>query len=286
MTAAFSDHLKRLSAGTPALHIVLGSGLSGALEGATPKGWTSLGEVPFADVNGLRASTAPGHRGTFRFYKSATGQTLCVQAGRVHGYEGLTSREAVSPVMVSRTAGTKRFLLTNAAGALNPAFKVGSLMLIRDHVNLTGANPLVGPNPVGADGQPLGPRFPDMSAVYSPAMRARLESVLREEARGLYVTEGVYLGLMGPTYETPAEVRLFSSWGLDAVGMSTVWEAISLKHAGAEVGGLSFISNMGCGMAPGPLSHEEVEVEGRRVAGKLVPALFDYARLEIDGGKS
>jgi purine-nucleoside phosphorylase len=166
-------------------------------------------------------------------------------------------------------------LLTNAAGSLNRKFQAGSVMIINDHVNMTGNNPLIGKNPVGDDGRALGPRFPDMSEVYDKHMRRLLREC--SEARGLSVNEGIYLGLMGPNFETPSEVSLYASWGMGAVGMSTVWEAIALKHAGATVAGLSMISNLGCGLSDQPLSHVEVEETGRKVGRQILETLFEFA---------
>jgi len=147
---------------------------------------------------------------------------------------------------------------------------------------MTGTNPLYGPNPVGPDDKPLGARFPDMSEVYSLRMRAQLHSTLLESPHKFNVVEGIYLGLSGPAYETPAEVRLYANWGFGAVGMSTVWEAMALKHAGTELAGLSFISNLGCGLGSEPLSHEEVEREGKKIAVNLVDTLFLYAEKEMN----
>src|SRR5262249_32937121 len=152
------------------------------------------------------------------------------QMGRLHGYEGHSPRATVQPVMIPRLCGVEKFLLTNAAGGLDPAMQAGDVMLISDQVNMTGNNPLVGKNPRGPDGRELGPRFPDMGDLYRREWRARLRTQL--ERQKLRVFEGCYLGLLGPTYETHAEVKLFSSWGMKAVGMSTVWEAIALHHSG------------------------------------------------------
>jgi len=261
----------------PHLHVVLGSGMSGAFEDKTiGKAWKEAGKIPFREVPGLNPSTAPGHRGEFRYFNHpATGRSLCFQLGRLHGYEGLTPREVVLPLKTAFEMGTRNFVLTNAAGALKLAFKPGTVMIIRDHVNLTGTSPLFGPNPLFETGEPCGPRFPDMSEVYDRQMSAGLKAALKKQK--IKTQEGIYLGLLGPAYETPSEVKLYSSWGLGSVGMSTVWEAMALRHLGARTGGLSLISNMGCGLDKKPLRHEDVERIGRKVASSLVDAVFGFA---------
>lgn len=266
----------------PALHIVLGSGLSGAFDALKlNKQWSDRGTLPFAEVPGLVPSTAPGHRGLYRFFYHAPSQkTLLFQVGRLHGFEGLNPREVVKPLVSSFRAGTRNFLLTNAAGALKKTFRVGSVMLLKDQVNLTGQSPLTGANPIDEFGQPLGPRFPDMSAVFDRNYQKTLKTVLRKNK--IAVNEGIYLGLNGPAYETPAEVALFAKMGFGAVGMSTVWESIALKHLGATVAGLSFISNLGCGLTKHPLDHNEVEAVGRKIAPRLVQSLFDFAHTEFN----
>jgi purine-nucleoside phosphorylase len=205
--------------------------------------------------------------------------------GRLHGYEGLHPREVVLPVVAAALAGTENFLLTNASGSLKRNFKTGSIMVIRDHVNMTGTTPLWGPNPENGHGLALGPRFPDMSAVWDAKLNDRLKKLLK--GRRFAVNDGLYLGLSGPAYETPAEVKLFSMWGLGAVGMSTVWEAQALRHMGRTIGGISFISNMGCGLVKKvALNHEDVEKEGRKIAQKLVESLFLFAAQECAPAKA
>ncbi len=264
----------------PSLHIVLGSGLGGAIDEAHPKAeWDVIGEIPFASVPGLFATTVPGHAGIFRYFKNRKdGQVVCFQVGRIHGYEGHTPREVVMPVMNARMAGTKNFILTNAAGSLKREFEIGSVMLIRDHINLTGNNPQVGENPK-FDGKHVGPRFNDMSKSYNREMTAVMRDVFG--SRKFQVNEGIYLGLLGPSFETPAEVALFARWGLDAVGMSTVWENIALNHSGARVAGVSFISNLGCGLTDAPLDHEDVLRETSKAAAAVVEALFGIAARKL-----
>lgn len=265
----------------PQLHIVLGSGLSSAFNKIElSRAWELAGTLKFADIPGLQASTAPGHSGIFRYYlHRKTVQSLCFQVGRLHGYEGLTAREVVQPLVASFEAGTRNFVLTNAAASLKKKLSVGSVMILEDQVNLTGTSPLVGPNLVDSQGRPLGPRFPDMSAIYDRKMSKDLSAVLKKQK--FTVHKGVYLGVLGPAYESPAEIELFSQWGLSAVGMSTVWESQILRYMGARLCGLSFISNLGCGLSDKPIRHEDVEEIGRQLAKELVEALFIFAEKEL-----
>ncbi|MGK5088181.1 purine-nucleoside phosphorylase [Bdellovibrionota bacterium FG-2] len=266
----------------PSLHIVLGSGLGVAFETTdAPKEWNLRGEIGFGELPGLKAATVPGHSGIFKYYEHReTKKTVTFQLGRLHGYEGLPARQVIQTVLCAKLAGTERFVLTNAAGSLSTKFPVGSVMLLKDHVNMTGHNPLVGPNPAIPGGQVLGPRFPDMSEVYEEAMRNRLGACFKKN--GLVVNEGTYLGLLGPSFETPAEVALFARWGLDAVGMSTVWEAIILRHMGAKIAGLSLISNLGCGLGGSKnLNHEEVLEEGKKAAVGIVQTFFEFSKQEF-----
>jgi len=215
------------------------------------------------------------HAGAYRFFRHGS-HSLCFQMGRIHGYEGHHPAEVTMPVMVPRLCGVKNFLLTNAAGGLSLAMRPGDVMVIRDHVNFTGLNPLVGPNPSGPTGKPIGPRFPDLSRLYDRDWRERLRALCAEA--GLGVHEGVYLGLLGPSFETPAEVQLFASWNMQAVGMSTVWESIALAHSGARVAGISLISNLGSGIGAGTLNHETILETCRASASKIVQAI----RLSIE----
>lgn len=263
---------------TPTLHIVLGSGLAPAFASSVPESAVeSLAEISFSEVEGLLPSSAPGHKGAFRIYRDKkSGKTFSFQMGRLHGYEGHPPTAVVGPLVQMALAGTENFLLTNASGSLQPNFLPGSLMIIEDHVNFTGLNPLYGPNPVDAGGKVFGPRFTDMSQAYNESLNNLLEKTLQDSK--LTVHRGTYLGVNGPTFETPAEVKLFSKWGLGAVGMSTVWETMAMNYLSKKVAGVSFISNLGCGLvAKNALSHEEVEEEARRIAPVLLKSLFDYA---------
>ena len=229
----------------PELALVLGSGLGGLadrIEDAVV--------LPYSDVPGFPRSTAPGHAGQFVAGRLGGKQVLCMQ-GRFHYYEGHDMSAIALPVRVMKELGCRALILTNAAGGVNWDFSVGDFMLITDHINFMGANPLR-----GANDDSIGPRFCDMTQVYTPA----LQQVAREvaAAQGLTLQEGVYLGYMGPSFETPAEIRAFRTLGADAVGMSTVPEALAASHCGLPVLGLSLITNMAAGMEGKRLSGEEV----------------------------
>ncbi|MBO8142451.1 MAG: purine-nucleoside phosphorylase [Firmicutes bacterium] len=225
--------------------LILGSGLgdlANRLEGATI--------IPYPDIPHFVRSTVPGHRG--RLLAGRLGGTrVWVMQGRFHYYEGYSMAEVVRPVRVLGRLGVTTLIVTNAAGGLNPAFRPGDLMLIEDHINLVGANPLVGPNE-----DAFGPRFPDMTEAYDSRLRALAREVAGRQ--GVELRAGVYLGLSGPTFETPAEIRAFRTLGADAVGMSTVPEVIAARHMGVRVLGISCITNMAAGLSPAPLTHEEV----------------------------
>jgi purine-nucleoside phosphorylase len=271
----YRDFLRQHSLPTPKLHVVLGSGFGTALDQFP---WERVADLSFADIPDFPPSTVQDHAGTYRFYRKGN-DVVCFQMGRLHGYEGHAANVVTRTVMLPRKAGVQNFLLTNASGGLGAGYRPGDVMVIRDHVNLTGQNPLTGANPVGPDGKELGPRFPDMCNLYDPSWRKRLHGLMK--AQGLGVQEGVYLGIAGPSFETPAEVQLFAAWGLHAVGMSTVWEAIALKHSGAKVGGLSLISNLGAGLAEGvTLDHTMILETCRASASRIVEGI----RLFVEEG--
>jgi purine-nucleoside phosphorylase len=240
----------------PEVGIVLGSGLGGLAD--------ELREpiaIPFADLPGWPATTAPGHVGRLLLGDLA-GRRVVMLQGRFHLYEGNAPGLVVQPVLLFRRLGAKVLILTNAAGGLDPSFGPGTLMVIRDHLNLTGQNPLVGPN---ADD--IGDRFPDMSDAWSMRLRGRLHAA--GAAEGVPLAEGIYVGLMGPNYETPAEVRLYAALGGHAVGMSTVVECIAARWAGLEVCGVSLVTNAGAGYTGEPLTHEEVLAAGAEAGPRL-----------------
>ncbi len=250
----------------PELAIVLGSGLGSLAESPEAKAGTT---VAFTDLPGFPAPTVAGHGGKLLFCEFE-GRKVVLQAGRFHFYEGHSMALVTAPMRIYGRLGVKAVLLTNAAGALNPAFGVGELMALTDHINLFGTNPLIGPN-VGP-----GPRFPDMTAVYDPVLRAQLQAGARH--LGQTLREGVYLGLTGPSYETPAEIRAFRALGADAVGMSTVPEAIVARQEGLRVAGISCLCNMAAGLLPQPLTHQEVLEAGAAAAGRFEALVRAFVR--------
>ena len=241
---------------TPEIGIVLGSGLGDFARLVDRKA-----EVSYASLPGFPVSTVAGHAGKLIFgYVRAV--PVVVMQGRVHYYEGYSMNEVVAPIRLMGLLGSRKLLLTNAAGGVNTSFTPGDLMLITDHISAFVPSPLRGENP-----QELGPRFPDMSRVYDEEMgRAVLEA---GEKLGESLQQGVYLQWQGPNYETPAEIRMFRTLGADAVGMSTVCEAIAARHMGLRVCAVSCITNMACGILPQPLSHEEVQQTADRVKDKF-----------------
>lgn len=249
----------------PRLGIVLGSGLGSlADELADPEA------IPFADLPGWPPATAPGHVGRL-ILGHLDGVPVAMLQGRLHLYEGNDPGLVVQPALLMGRLGASTVVLTNAAGGLNPAYGAGTLMVIADHLNLTGRTPLLGPN---AD--EIGPRFPDLTHVYAPANRERLHAAA--QAEGTSLEEGIYVGLLGPTYETPAEVRMFRGLGGDAVGMSTVLEAIACRWAGIEVAGISLVTNPGAGYSGEPLNHEEVLAAAAAAGPRLARVIRHFVR--------
>ena len=250
----------------PDLAIVLGSGLGALAE--SPEAKVGL-SILFTDIPGFPAPTVAGHGGKLVFCEFE-GRKVVLQAGRFHFYEGHPMSLVVAPMRIYGRLGAKAVLLTNAAGALNPGFGVGELMALTDHINLFGTHPLIGPNV-----EP-GPRFPDMTAVYDPALRTHLHACAQK--LGQTLREGVYLGLTGPSYETPAEIRAFRVMGADAVGMSTVPEAIVARHEGLRVAGISCLCNMAAGILPQALTHKEVLEAGAAAAGRFEALVRAFVR--------
>ncbi|MBS1959625.1 MAG: purine-nucleoside phosphorylase [Bdellovibrionales bacterium] len=246
--STFASKLKTFGVTTPLFHVVLGSGFKDAVTaGGVPTGFDVKGEMFFKDIPGIFQSTAPGHAGKFVVMEHrATKKNGVIQVGRLHGYEGLDPREVVKPLYLTREMGNELYFLTNAAGGMDPKHAVGDVMLIQDQVNLTGTNALYGENPKKPDGSAWGPRFQDLTLLYDREWNAKLTDAFKAE--GLQVHKGIYVGVTGPMFETPAEIRFFQKIGCHAVGMSTVWEAIAMKHSGAKVVGASLISNLGAGM--------------------------------------
>jgi inosine/guanosine/xanthosine phosphorylase family protein len=241
----------------PSVGLVLGSGLGGLADAVEV-----AAAIPFADLPGWPAATAPGHAGRL-LLGHLSGVSVVVQQGRFHLYEGHSAGFLVQPVLLMGRLGAGTVVLTNAAGGVNPAFPAGTLMAITDHLNLTGRSPLI-----GANAESVGPRFPDMSEAWDPDLRFLLH--LAAQAERVEMADGVYACLLGPSYETPAEVRLLGTLGADAVGMSTVLEAVAARWAGIKVCGISLITNPGAGLTGAQLSHAAVlaaaELAGPRLA--------------------
>lgn len=242
------NFLKTKFATIPKTAVVLGSGLGEFVEQLTDKV-----TVPFEDIPHFKLTKVEGHRGALTFGKIDNTPVLLLQ-GRVHAYEGHALHEVVFGVRTLALLGIQNFILTNASGGINLNYKPGDLSLIIDHLNLTGMNPLLGPNI-----ETFGPRFPDMGEAYNP----ELNQIIQDSAKKLNKTlhTGVYVGVLGPTYETPAEIRMMRSLGGDMVGMSTVPETIALHHMGKRVAGISCITNMGAGILKQKLKHEDIKDE-------------------------
>jgi purine-nucleoside phosphorylase len=244
----------------PKIALVLGSGL-----GAFADELTDATRIPYQKIPNFPRSTATGHAGLLVIGK-AEGIAVAAMQGRVHLYEGYSPREVGFAMRVFGRMGMRSAILTNAAGGINPEFKQGALVVIRDHINLQGANPLIGPND-----ERFGPRFPDMTQAY---WRSYREIALAEAKRlGIETHEGVYAALPGPSYETPAEIRYLKTIGADLVGMSTVPEVIVARHMGIRVLGISCVTNMAAGILDRPLDHSEVLETGERVKGQFIALL-------------
>jgi len=241
--------------GRPEVAVILGSGLSGVFPLAEER------TLPFTAIPGFPVPSVAGHAGEVAV-GTLSGRTVLVQRGRVHFYEGHPLADVVLPVRAYARLGVGALVLTNASGGIAHGLEAGDLVLLSDHINFLGENPLRGPNL-----DPVGPRFPDMTEVYDRALRRIAHGVAEE--LGITLKEGVYLATLGPSYETPAEIRAFRSLGADLVGMSTVPEAIAARHAGMKVLAISCVTNLAAGVSPSPLSHDEVIATSRRRAADL-----------------
>jgi purine-nucleoside phosphorylase len=250
----------RIAARRPRIAVVLGSGL-----GAFADELTARVEIPYAEIPNWPVSTAIGHAGRLIF-GALDGLEIVAQAGRAHLYEGYSQNQTTFGVRVLASLGVKSMVITNAAGGINLKLQRGGLALISDHINLQGSNPLVGPND-----DSLGPRFPDMSEAYCGQYR----KIARQAASelGIELSEGVYAAMLGPSYETPAEIRYLGAIGADMVGMSTVPEVIVANHMGVRVLGISCVTNMAAGILPQKINHEEVLEAGAMVRDTLVKLL-------------
>jgi purine-nucleoside phosphorylase len=258
---AAAEAIRKKAKSRPLVGLVLGSGLGAFAEGLSERTAISYDKIPNFPV----PSGVVGHAG--ELVLGRVGSTpVVVLSGRIHYYEGRPMSDVVFPARVLARLGIKAIVLTNAAGGVRLSFRPGDLMLIQDHINALGTNPLV-----GANEDALGPRFPDMSVVYD----AKLGKLIQAEAKRLRIPlrRGVYVSLTGPSYETPAEIRMWRKLGVDAVGMSTVPEAIALRHAGVRVAGISTITNMAAGILKKPLNHVEVLETTQRVGARFVKLL-------------
>jgi purine-nucleoside phosphorylase len=265
LTQALS-HVQTVHNQAPLVGVVLGSGL-----GAFGDSLDDLVKIPYRDIPQMPSPKVAGHAGNLCL-GTIGGQAVACLQGRVHLYEGHPMASITFGVRLLARLGCKAVLLTNAAGGLNPAMVAGDFMLLSDHINFSGQNPLVGPND-----PTLGERFPDMSEAYTLSIR----SLAKQAAQSLNVElkEGVYVSVLGPSYETPAEVRMFARLGADAVGMSTVHEVIALRHMQVKVGAISCITNLAAGISPHALSHQEVEETATRRRGDFVNLLSAWVQL-------
>lgn len=257
---AAAEVIRRRGGALPQAALILGSGL-----GDFADTLADAVAMPYGELPNWPASTVVGHSGRL-VIGTVAGRRVAALAGRVHAYEGHPLGTVAFATRVMGRLGVKQLVLTNAAGGVNTGFARGALMIMDDHINLLGANPLAGEND-----ERFGPRFPDMTEVYSKRLRRLADEAAA--AKGLPVTHGVYAALPGPSYETPAEIRYLRTIGADAVGMSTVPEALAARHMGLEVLGLSCITNMAAGVLPEPLNHDEVLETTRRVRGTFIALL-------------
>jgi purine-nucleoside phosphorylase len=254
----------------PDLGIVLGSGL-----GSLGDELTDATSIPFSDLPGWPAASAPGHAGRLILGRLDGLPVVCL-AGRLHMYEGHSARLIVEPVLLMGRLGAPRVLITNAAGGVNPAYAAGTLMLISDHINMTGEQPLLGPND-----DALGERFPDLVDTWDADLRDLMRRAATES--DVDVVEGVYIGLKGPSYETPAEVRMLRILGADAVGMSTVLEAVAARWAGIKLVGISLVTNAGAGVTGEPLTHAEVLAAGQDAGPRFRLLVRRFVALLAEG---
>lgn len=253
MLEAQLEYIRGITGFCPDAALILGSGLGGLADEIEIEAVINYGDIP-----GFPVSTAPSHKGRLVFGYMGSAKVIIMQ-GRVHLYEGYTSKQVANPVFIMKRLGAKTLFLTNAAGGINRNFSIGDFMLIEDHISSFVPSPLIGKN-----NEDLGPRFPDMSEVYSK----RLNSIIAKTAieNGIDIKKGVYVQLSGPAFETKAEIKMCAALGADAVGMSTAIEAQAAKYCGFEVCGISCITNLACGLLDKPISSEEVTETADNVA--------------------
>jgi purine-nucleoside phosphorylase len=249
----------------PKVAIVLGSGLGDYADDIQVEA-----EIDYKDIEGFPVSTVPGHAGKFIFGYVGQVPVVCMK-GRVHYYEGYDISDVVLPTRLMKMMGAEILFLTNASGGINPDFKAGSFMMLTDHISTFVPNPLIGPNI-----EEFGTRFPDMSHVYD----AKLQDILRETAKEheIHLNEGVYIQFTGPSFESPAEIRMAAALGADAVGMSTVVEAIAANHMGMKICGVSCVCNLAAGISKTPLTHEEVQQAANDAAPKFKKLLTESVK--------
>lgn len=250
----------------PETVLVLGSGI-----GRFAENLEDARSLSYAQIPGFAPSTVAGHAGKLMVGRLA-GKPLAIMAGRIHVYEGHPPQAIATLVRILKAAGVKRLILTNASGGLQPDMVAGTLMVVTDHINLSGINPLVGPNDEG-----IGPRFPDMTDAYDPQLRSLFLQASQET--GVPVRQGTYLYLTGPSFETPAEVRLFGQLGAQVVGMSTAPECIAGRHCGLRIAAVSLVTNLGAGLSGSPLSHEETLQEAQKAYGGMEKLLLRFFAL-------
>ncbi len=258
------EYCKRKIDFKPKVALILGSGLGQFAETVDV-----IGEIPYNEIEGFPVSTVAGHNGRFLFGYIEDVPVVLMQ-GRVHYYEGYSMQDVVLPIRLMKLMGAEILFLTNASGGVNKAFSAGDFMLITDQIASFVPSPLI-----GANLEEFGPRFPDMSEIYDKDLQELIRETAKEE--NIAIREGVYLQFTGPNYESPAEVRLASRLGADAVGMSTACEAIAANHMGMKICGISCITNMACGMSENPLNHEEVQ----ETANAKAPLFRELVRKSI-----
>ncbi|MCI7597093.1 MAG: purine-nucleoside phosphorylase [Lachnospiraceae bacterium] len=266
LTGCYSSIRSRIDF-VPQVAIVLGSGL-----GDYGKEIRVEAELSYAEIDGFPVSTVPGHAGKFIFGFVGETKVVCMQ-GRVHYYEGYPISDVVLPARLMKMLGAKILVLTNASGGINPSFAAGDFMMLTDHISLFAPNPLVGPNI-----EELGTRFPDMTSVYDGELQEILARTAKEN--GIELKKGIYAQLTGPSFESPAEIRLLHQLGADAVGMSTVVEAIAANHMGMRICGISCVCNLAAGISPNPLTHEEVQ-EAARIAAPQFKQLLTQSVIKF-----
>ena len=259
------DSVRKVTDFEPEVAIVLGSGLGDYANDIKVEC-----EIDYKEIEGFPVSTVPGHAGKFIFGYVGDVKVVCMK-GRVHYYEGYPISDVVLPTRLMRMLGARILFLTNASGGINPSFTAGDFMMLTDHVSIWAPNPLIGPNI-----DELGTRFPDMTHVYDADLRKIIEETAAKEGIGL--KQGVYAQLTGPSFESPAEIKLLHKLGVDAVGMSTVVEAIAANHMGMKTCGISCVCNLAAGMTDNPLTHEEVQAAANEAAPKFKKLLTESVK--------